>query len=228
MWADNETDRDFLDFSGVADAVGEIIVQASGRPKLSSVTTAPRDLDKQEKGGLMGEGIGMFLVAAAILGTVLVAIGRAVGAIFWGLVAGAIGVPIVGAGLLVGAISSGAECPDDQLSFGAAFVRPLCVVGTQVAQLSGISRDQRNGIIIVGCILAVLAFTFPAVTRANEHLAMLENGEIARRLTGLERDTTAVATWVTSTQERDLKLQAQIAEMTSQIKALNEEFGRRG
>jgi predicted KAP-like P-loop ATPase len=32
MWSDNETERDFLNFSGVADTVAEIIVQASGRP----------------------------------------------------------------------------------------------------------------------------------------------------------------------------------------------------
>lgn len=32
MWADNETTRDFLNFSGVADTVAEIIVQARGRP----------------------------------------------------------------------------------------------------------------------------------------------------------------------------------------------------
>lgn len=32
MWPDNETDRDFLNFSGVADTVAEIIVQANGRP----------------------------------------------------------------------------------------------------------------------------------------------------------------------------------------------------
>lgn len=32
MWPDNETDRDFLNFSGVADTVAEIIVQARGRP----------------------------------------------------------------------------------------------------------------------------------------------------------------------------------------------------
>ncbi len=32
MWADNETDRDFVNFSGVADTVAEIIVQAGGRP----------------------------------------------------------------------------------------------------------------------------------------------------------------------------------------------------
>lgn len=32
MWADNETARDFLNFSGVADTVAEIIVQAKGRP----------------------------------------------------------------------------------------------------------------------------------------------------------------------------------------------------
>lgn len=32
MWADNETSRDFLNFSGVAETVAEIIVQAQGRP----------------------------------------------------------------------------------------------------------------------------------------------------------------------------------------------------
>lgn len=32
MWPDNETTRDFLNFSGVADTVAEIIVQAHGRP----------------------------------------------------------------------------------------------------------------------------------------------------------------------------------------------------
>lgn len=32
MWSDNETDRDFLNFSGIADTVAEIIVQAKGRP----------------------------------------------------------------------------------------------------------------------------------------------------------------------------------------------------
>lgn len=40
MWADNETDRDFLDFSGVAETVGEIIVQASGRPVSIGVSGA--------------------------------------------------------------------------------------------------------------------------------------------------------------------------------------------
>lgn len=32
MWPDNETDRDFLNFEGVADTVAQIIVQADGRP----------------------------------------------------------------------------------------------------------------------------------------------------------------------------------------------------
>ncbi|MFD2780369.1 P-loop NTPase fold protein [Novosphingobium pokkalii] len=32
VWADNETTRDFLNFSGVSDTVAEIIVQARGRP----------------------------------------------------------------------------------------------------------------------------------------------------------------------------------------------------
>ena len=32
MWPDNETEKDFLNFSGVADTVAEIITQATGRP----------------------------------------------------------------------------------------------------------------------------------------------------------------------------------------------------
>lgn len=32
MWPDNETDRDFLNFTGVAETVAEIVVQAQGRP----------------------------------------------------------------------------------------------------------------------------------------------------------------------------------------------------
>lgn len=32
MWPDNETDRDFLNFTGVADTVAEIVVQAKGKP----------------------------------------------------------------------------------------------------------------------------------------------------------------------------------------------------
>lgn len=32
MWPDNETDRDFLNFSGIANTVAEIVVQAAGRP----------------------------------------------------------------------------------------------------------------------------------------------------------------------------------------------------
>src|SRR6266567_1638648 len=32
MWPDNETDRDFLNFTGIAETVAEIIVQAEGRP----------------------------------------------------------------------------------------------------------------------------------------------------------------------------------------------------
>ena len=32
MWPDNETEHDFLNFSGVADSVAEIVVQARGRP----------------------------------------------------------------------------------------------------------------------------------------------------------------------------------------------------
>lgn len=32
MWPDNETERDFLNFSGVADTIAEVIIQAKGRP----------------------------------------------------------------------------------------------------------------------------------------------------------------------------------------------------
>jgi predicted KAP-like P-loop ATPase len=32
MWPDNETERDFVNFTGIADTVAEIIVQANGRP----------------------------------------------------------------------------------------------------------------------------------------------------------------------------------------------------
>jgi KAP family P-loop domain len=32
MWPDNETELDFLNFTGVADTVAEIIVQANGSP----------------------------------------------------------------------------------------------------------------------------------------------------------------------------------------------------
>src|SRR5580704_12919352 len=32
MWSDNETDRDFLNFTGVADTVAEIVVQAKRKP----------------------------------------------------------------------------------------------------------------------------------------------------------------------------------------------------
>lgn len=32
MWADNDTNRDFINFTGVSDTVAEIIVQAQGKP----------------------------------------------------------------------------------------------------------------------------------------------------------------------------------------------------
>ena len=32
MWHDNETERDFLNFSGVSNTVAEMIAQAAGRP----------------------------------------------------------------------------------------------------------------------------------------------------------------------------------------------------
>lgn len=40
MWADNETDRDFLNFSGVADTVAEIVVQANRKPVSIGVSGA--------------------------------------------------------------------------------------------------------------------------------------------------------------------------------------------
>ncbi|MBX9658963.1 MAG: hypothetical protein K2X00_10380 [Nitrospiraceae bacterium] len=40
MWPDNETERDFLNFTGVADTVAEIIVQAKGRPTSIGVSGA--------------------------------------------------------------------------------------------------------------------------------------------------------------------------------------------
>ncbi|HEU4325271.1 MAG TPA: P-loop NTPase fold protein [Roseiflexaceae bacterium] len=40
MWPDNETSRDFLNFSGVADTVAEIIIQANGRPVSIGVSGA--------------------------------------------------------------------------------------------------------------------------------------------------------------------------------------------
>jgi predicted KAP-like P-loop ATPase len=66
VWADNETTRDFLNFSGVADTVAEIIVQARGRPisigvsgawgvgkssmiKLTQTSLANREGDNDEK-----------------------------------------------------------------------------------------------------------------------------------------------------------------------------------
>lgn len=40
MWPDNETERDFLNFSGIADTVAEIVVQARGRPVSVGVSGA--------------------------------------------------------------------------------------------------------------------------------------------------------------------------------------------
>ena len=45
MWADNETTRDCLNFSGVADTVAEIIVQARGRPISIGVSADVQDRD---------------------------------------------------------------------------------------------------------------------------------------------------------------------------------------
>jgi predicted KAP-like P-loop ATPase len=63
MWPDNETDRDFLNFTSVADTVAEIIVQASGRPisvgisgawgvgKSSMIKLVRRSISLREKEG---------------------------------------------------------------------------------------------------------------------------------------------------------------------------------
>jgi predicted KAP-like P-loop ATPase len=62
MWPDNETERDFLNFTGVADTVAEIIVQAQGRPisigvsgawgvgKSSMIKLIRRALEKRSQG----------------------------------------------------------------------------------------------------------------------------------------------------------------------------------
>jgi len=62
MWPDNETERDFLNFTGVADTVAEIIVQAQGRPisigvsgawgvgKSSMIKLIRRALEKRAEG----------------------------------------------------------------------------------------------------------------------------------------------------------------------------------
>jgi predicted KAP-like P-loop ATPase len=62
MWPDNETERDFLNFTGVADTVAEIIVQAEGRPisigvsgawgtgKSSMIKLIRRALEQREDG----------------------------------------------------------------------------------------------------------------------------------------------------------------------------------
>jgi hypothetical protein len=40
MWPDNETDLDFLNFTGVADTVAEIIVQAQPSPMPETILTS--------------------------------------------------------------------------------------------------------------------------------------------------------------------------------------------
>jgi predicted KAP-like P-loop ATPase len=62
VWPDNETERDFLNFTGVADTVAEIIVQAQGRPisigvsgawgtgKSSMIKLIRRALEERENG----------------------------------------------------------------------------------------------------------------------------------------------------------------------------------
>lgn len=63
MWPDNETERDFLNFTGVADTAAEIIIQARGRPisigvsgawgvgKSSMIKLIRRALEKRAEGG---------------------------------------------------------------------------------------------------------------------------------------------------------------------------------
>ena len=41
MWPDNETERDFLNFSGVADTIAETVIQANGRPTSIGVFGSP-------------------------------------------------------------------------------------------------------------------------------------------------------------------------------------------
>jgi predicted KAP-like P-loop ATPase len=64
MWPDNETERDFLNFGGVAGTVAEIIVQADGRPisigvsgawgvgKSSMIKLVRAELDQRKKDGV--------------------------------------------------------------------------------------------------------------------------------------------------------------------------------
>ena len=63
MWPDNETDRDFLNFTSVADTVAEIVVQAAGRPisigvsgawgvgKSSMIKLVQKSLDERRENG---------------------------------------------------------------------------------------------------------------------------------------------------------------------------------
>jgi predicted KAP-like P-loop ATPase len=63
MWPDNETDRDFLNFTGISETVAEIIVQADGRPisigisgawgvgKSSMIKLVRRSVAQREKEG---------------------------------------------------------------------------------------------------------------------------------------------------------------------------------
>ena len=60
MWHDNETERDFLNFSGVSNTVAEMIAQAAGRPisigvsgiwgigKSSMIKLIRRELDQRQ------------------------------------------------------------------------------------------------------------------------------------------------------------------------------------
>lgn len=79
MWPDNETEHDFLNFTGVADSVAEIIVQAQGRPISVGVSgawgvgkssmirlirkalRARAELDTETKSNSADEGLGEFI-----------------------------------------------------------------------------------------------------------------------------------------------------------------------
>ena len=62
MWPDNETERDFLNFTVIADTVAEIIMQAQGRPvsigvsgdwgvgKSSMIKLIRRSLESRQQG----------------------------------------------------------------------------------------------------------------------------------------------------------------------------------
>ena len=65
MWSDNETNRDFLNFTGVSETVAELVVQTDGRPisiGVSGALSAPilgpsiRTLRQPRIGHAFGQG----------------------------------------------------------------------------------------------------------------------------------------------------------------------------